>query len=135
MTLDVTFTDLFCGVGGSTSGAMDAGFIGKLGVNHWERAIVCLIQEKNQRNKMPNPPFPFGRLQLHPDQISKRSLERAGIEWLECEMHRCRNSLFYAIRNKNEYGAFCYSRELARVGFEYLRRTDPTNHSLSLIHI
>lgn len=46
MTLDVTFTDLFCGVGGSTSGAMDAGFIGKLGVNHWERAIVCLIQEK-----------------------------------------------------------------------------------------
>jgi len=39
MTLDVTFTDLLCGAGGSTSGATQAGFIGKLGINHWERAI------------------------------------------------------------------------------------------------
>jgi DNA (cytosine-5)-methyltransferase 1 len=34
-----TFTDIFCGAGGSSSGLVAAGFELKLAANHWERAI------------------------------------------------------------------------------------------------
>src|SRR5574340_480995 len=35
----VTVTDLFCGAGGSTTGAMQAGAEVRLAVNHWSRAL------------------------------------------------------------------------------------------------
>lgn len=38
-TLDITVTDLFCGAGGSTTGAIQAGAQVRLAVNHWPRAI------------------------------------------------------------------------------------------------
>jgi DNA (cytosine-5)-methyltransferase 1 len=34
-----TFTDIFCGAGGSSTGLVNAGFELKLAANHWERAI------------------------------------------------------------------------------------------------
>ncbi len=39
MTLDITITDMFCGAGGSTTGATLAGATVKLAINHWKRAI------------------------------------------------------------------------------------------------
>src|SRR5436305_8981112 len=39
MTLDLTCTDLFCGAGGSTTGATQAGANVKLAINHWKRAV------------------------------------------------------------------------------------------------
>jgi DNA (cytosine-5)-methyltransferase 1 len=39
MTLDITATDMFCGAGGSTTGAVLAGATVKLAINHWPRAI------------------------------------------------------------------------------------------------
>lgn len=35
----VTFTDMFCGAGGSTTGAKDAGFETKYALNHWQLAV------------------------------------------------------------------------------------------------
>jgi DNA (cytosine-5)-methyltransferase 1 len=37
--LDITVTDMFCGAGGSTTGAVLAGATVKLAINHWKRAI------------------------------------------------------------------------------------------------
>jgi len=37
--VSLTFTDIFCGAGGSIRGLVDAGFDLVLGANHWERAI------------------------------------------------------------------------------------------------
>src|SRR5436305_8187105 len=39
MTQDITCTDLFCGAGGSTTGATQAGANVKLAINHWKRAV------------------------------------------------------------------------------------------------
>jgi DNA (cytosine-5)-methyltransferase 1 len=39
MTLDITVTDMFCGCGGSTTGAVLAGANVRLAINHWARAI------------------------------------------------------------------------------------------------
>ncbi len=39
MTLDITVTDMFCGAGGSTTGAVMAGARVQLAINHWQRAI------------------------------------------------------------------------------------------------
>jgi DNA (cytosine-5)-methyltransferase 1 len=39
MTQDITATDMFCGLGGSTTGAVQAGVTVKLAINHWKRAI------------------------------------------------------------------------------------------------
>lgn len=39
MTLDISVTDMFCGAGGSTTGATLAGATVKLAINHWHRAI------------------------------------------------------------------------------------------------
>ncbi|GCF07329.1 DNA cytosine methyltransferase [Dictyobacter arantiisoli] len=39
MTLDITVTDMFCGAGGSTTGAIQAGARVNLAINHWARAI------------------------------------------------------------------------------------------------
>lgn len=39
MTQDITVTDMFCGAGGSTTGAVLAGANVKLAINHWKRAI------------------------------------------------------------------------------------------------
>lgn len=39
MTLDITVTDMFCGAGGSTTGAVLAGANVQLAINHWKRAI------------------------------------------------------------------------------------------------
>ncbi|GHO94822.1 hypothetical protein KSF_048700 [Reticulibacter mediterranei] len=39
MTLDITVTDMFCGAGGSTTGATLAGASVQLAINHWQRAI------------------------------------------------------------------------------------------------
>lgn len=39
MTQDITATDMFCGAGGSTTGATLAGVEIKLAINHWKRAI------------------------------------------------------------------------------------------------
>ena len=39
MTLDITVTDMFCGAGGSTTGATLAGASVRLAINHWQRAI------------------------------------------------------------------------------------------------
>jgi DNA (cytosine-5)-methyltransferase 1 len=39
MTLDITVTDMFCGAGGSTTGAVQAGADVRLAINHWQRAI------------------------------------------------------------------------------------------------
>ncbi len=39
MTLEITATDMFCGAGGSTTGATQAGVNVKLAINHWKRAI------------------------------------------------------------------------------------------------
>ncbi len=36
---DITATDIFCGAGGSTTGAEQAGVRVKLALNHWDRAI------------------------------------------------------------------------------------------------
>src|SRR5712691_10045795 len=38
-TLDITVTDMFCGCGGSTTGAVLAGADVPLAINHWRRAI------------------------------------------------------------------------------------------------
>src|SRR5579885_879282 len=35
----ITVTDMFCGAGGSTTGAVQAGAEGRLAINHWPRAI------------------------------------------------------------------------------------------------
>lgn len=35
----ITFTDIFCGAGGSSTGLVEAGFELKLAANHWDRAI------------------------------------------------------------------------------------------------
>lgn len=37
--MSITFTDIFCGAGGSSTGLVNAGFELKLAANHWERAI------------------------------------------------------------------------------------------------
>lgn len=37
--MSLTFTDLFCGAGGSSTGLVAAGFELKLAANHWQRAI------------------------------------------------------------------------------------------------
>ncbi|MFE9334887.1 DNA cytosine methyltransferase [Streptomyces sp. NPDC006925] len=37
--MSITFTDIFCGAGGSSTGLVDAGFELKLAANHWARAI------------------------------------------------------------------------------------------------
>lgn len=37
--MSVTFTDIFCGAGGSSTGLVEAGFELKLAANHWPRAI------------------------------------------------------------------------------------------------
>lgn len=37
--MSLTFTDIFCGAGGSSIGLCEAGFELKLAANHWERAI------------------------------------------------------------------------------------------------
>lgn len=39
MSLDLTFTDLFCGAGGSSIGAVDAGARLRMAANHWRLAI------------------------------------------------------------------------------------------------
>lgn len=39
MTLDITCTDMFCGAGGSTTGAVRAGASVQLAINHWPVAI------------------------------------------------------------------------------------------------
>lgn len=39
MSLDITVTDMFCGAGGSSTGAVNAGAIVSLAINHWPRAI------------------------------------------------------------------------------------------------
>jgi DNA (cytosine-5)-methyltransferase 1 len=39
MTQDITVTDMFCGAGGSTTGAVLAGADVRLAINHWKRAI------------------------------------------------------------------------------------------------
>jgi DNA (cytosine-5)-methyltransferase 1 len=39
MTLDITVTDMFCGAGGSTTGAVRAGARVQLAINHWPIAI------------------------------------------------------------------------------------------------
>ncbi|GCE15308.1 DNA cytosine methyltransferase [Tengunoibacter tsumagoiensis] len=39
MTLDITVTDMFCGAGGSSTGAMQAGVTVRLAINHWKRAV------------------------------------------------------------------------------------------------
>lgn len=39
MSLDITVTDMFCGAGGSSTGAVKAGAIVSLAINHWPRAI------------------------------------------------------------------------------------------------
>lgn len=39
MSQDVTFTDLFCGAGGSSLGAVAAGARGRMAANHWPLAI------------------------------------------------------------------------------------------------
>ena len=39
MTLDITVTDMFCGAGGSTTGATQAGASVRLAINHWARAV------------------------------------------------------------------------------------------------
>lgn len=39
MSLDITVTDMFCGAGGSTTGAVLAGANVRLAINHWSRAI------------------------------------------------------------------------------------------------
>ncbi len=39
MTLDITATDMFCGAGGSTTGATLAGATVRLAINHWKCAI------------------------------------------------------------------------------------------------
>jgi DNA (cytosine-5)-methyltransferase 1 len=38
-SLDISFTDIFCGAGGSSTGLVEAGFELKLAANHWPRAI------------------------------------------------------------------------------------------------
>lgn len=38
--MSVTFTDLFCGAGGSSLGAAMAGGELRIGLNHWNRAIL-----------------------------------------------------------------------------------------------
>lgn len=35
----ITATDFFCGMGGSSTGLVEAGFAVKLAANHWARAI------------------------------------------------------------------------------------------------
>lgn len=37
--MSLTFTDIFCGAGGTSTGMVEAGFELKLGANHWPRAI------------------------------------------------------------------------------------------------
>lgn len=37
--MSITFTDIFCGAGGSSIGLVSAGFELKLAANHWDRAI------------------------------------------------------------------------------------------------
>src|SRR6266487_1974443 len=37
--MNVTFTDIFCGAGGSSIGLAEAGFELRLAANHWARAI------------------------------------------------------------------------------------------------
>lgn len=37
--MSITFTDIFCGAGGSSTGLVNAGFELKLAANHWQRAI------------------------------------------------------------------------------------------------
>lgn len=39
MTQDITMTDMFCGAGGTSTGAVAAGASVKLAINHWARAI------------------------------------------------------------------------------------------------
>lgn len=39
MSLDITVTDMFCGAGGSSTGAVRAGATVKLAMNHWARAV------------------------------------------------------------------------------------------------
>lgn len=39
MTLELTATDMFCGAGGSTTGATQSGVKVSLAINHWKRAI------------------------------------------------------------------------------------------------
>jgi len=36
--VSLTFTDIFCGVGGSSVGLTEAGLELKLAANHWDRA-------------------------------------------------------------------------------------------------
>ena len=36
--MSLTFTDIFCGAGGSSSGLVEAGYELKLAANHWPRA-------------------------------------------------------------------------------------------------
>ncbi|GHO82985.1 DNA cytosine methyltransferase [Dictyobacter formicarum] len=39
MTQDITLTDMFCGAGGTSTGAVAAGIDVRLAINHWKRAI------------------------------------------------------------------------------------------------
>ena len=43
----VTATDLFCGGGGSATGALDVGIDVKIAANHWDKA-THRINERNQ---------------------------------------------------------------------------------------
>ncbi|MBS2536598.1 DNA cytosine methyltransferase [Catenulispora sp. NF23] len=37
--MSITFTDIFCGAGGSSTGLVNAGMELTLAANHWDRAI------------------------------------------------------------------------------------------------
>src|SRR5579859_1742096 len=37
--MTITVTDLFCGCGGSTTGALEAGADVRLAINHWDKAV------------------------------------------------------------------------------------------------
>lgn len=38
--MSITFTDIFCGAGGSSIGLTEAGLELRLAANHWDRAIA-----------------------------------------------------------------------------------------------
>lgn len=43
----VTVTDFFCGMGGSSTGLVAAGYAVKLAANHWDTAIATLIRTRS----------------------------------------------------------------------------------------
>lgn len=113
----LTFTDVFCGAGGSSIGLTEAGFTLRLGANHWDRAI-----ETHSAN------FPDAEhLCADVSNYDMRRLPRTRIGWFS---PICTENSPAGGRRRRPKGQLDWLEETGHVAKDGMERTRATFHDV-----